>query len=357
MSTAWVVRTGKYGERDLWALEGNVTGGGWLDVPDLTSTDTWDAVLSTLRGALGQQNPRTLGNYAGQLWALRSRISPGDLMVLPLKTSTQIALGRVTGGYEYLADPDPSRRHIVRVDWQRVDVPRTAIKQDLLYTLGAFLTVFQPTRNDAVWRLEQVLSTGSDPGARAGLTPTQEQPSSPLIGLPDETEVSDPSVVDRFDLEEFARTRIQTLIQEDFGGHDLARLVEAILTVEGFVCERKPPGADGGVDILAGCGPLGLDAPRLVVQVKSDASPVGDPVVQTLQGAMTRFQADQALLVAWGGVSRQAQKFLETTKFTIRVWDADRLIAALLRNYTEMPEALRSELPMKQVWVPVERDL
>jgi restriction system protein len=76
-----------------------------------------------------------------------------------------------------------------------------------------------------------------------------------------------------------------------------------------------------------------------VVQVKSEASPVGDPVVQTLQGAMTRFQADQALLVAWGGVNRQAEKFLETTKFTIRVWDANDLIESLLRCYERFPES------------------
>ena len=71
---------------------------------------------------------------------------------------------------------------------------------------------------------------------------------------------------------------------------------------------------------------------------------------------MTRFQADQALLVAWGGVNRQAEKFLETTKFTIRVWDANDLIESLLRCYERFPESLRSELPLKQIWVPVTED-
>ena len=138
------------------------------------------------------------------------------------------------------------------------------------------------------WRLEQVLQTGSDPGSRVaqGAVPNEDDP-----------EVEADSI---FDIEEYARTRVQTLIQENFAGHDLTRLVAAILTCEGFICESKPPGADGGVDILAGQGALGLDSPRLVVQVKSEPSPVGDPVVQTLQGALTRFNADQALLVAWG---------------------------------------------------------
>ena len=39
-----------------------------------------------------------IANFAGQLWALRSRVRLGDVVVLPLKKTSQIALGVVTGG-------------------------------------------------------------------------------------------------------------------------------------------------------------------------------------------------------------------------------------------------------------------
>ena len=346
--TAWTVRTGRHGERDTWALDNSVVGGGWHQIPDLTgvnSRETMGDLVTQIYGAT--EKAGAIPNYTGQLWALRDRIQVGDLMVLPLKTTSQVAFGRVKSGYEYLSDePDPSRRHILRVDWLRPDVPRTAIKQDLLFILGSAITVFKPSRHDAAWRLEQVLATGKDPGART---------ASP-ISAPSDPEVEEGGEVltTGEQLEEFASTRIQTLIQENFAGHDLARLVEAVLSADGFVCERKPPGADGGVDVLAGRGPLGLDSPRVVVQVKSESTPVGDPVVQTLQGAITRFNADQALLVAWGGVNRQAERFLETTKFQIRVWDATDLISVLLKVYPNLPADIRSELPLKQIWIPVE---
>ena len=342
MVKAWTVRSGRFGDRDAWAVENAMMGGGWDQIPDLTPIETREQMQELATSVWGSSNPGAVPNYTGQLWAIRSSIQPGDLAVLPLKTTSQIALGWVTGGYEYLAsEPDPSRRHILRVDWRRTDVPRTALKQDLLHILGSALTVFQSSRNDAVWRLEQVLQTVSDPGSRVaqGAAPNEDEP-----------EVEADSI---FDIEEYARTRVQTLIQENFAGHDLTRLIAAILTCEGFICELKPPGADGGVDILAGRGPLGLDSPRLVVQVKSEPSPVGDPVVQTLQGALTRFNADQALLVAWGGVNKYAEKFLETTKFTIRVWDSDDIMDALFRTYQQLPEDIRSELPLQQIWVAV----
>lgn len=40
MAKAWVIRTGRMGERDTWALENRCSGGGWWEVPDLTRYTT-----------------------------------------------------------------------------------------------------------------------------------------------------------------------------------------------------------------------------------------------------------------------------------------------------------------------------
>ena len=77
-----------------------------------------------------------LANWTGQLYALRCRIKPGDLMVLPLKTTSQIAFGRVTEGYRYLADNDPGKRHVIPVQWLRTDLPRSV---EIIPTDGAAL--------------------------------------------------------------------------------------------------------------------------------------------------------------------------------------------------------------------------
>jgi hypothetical protein len=84
---------------------------------------------------------------------------------MPLKTTSKIALGRVTGGYRYTAEQDPNKRHVVDVKWIRTDLSRTAVKQDLLFTLGSIMSIFAPSKNDAVTRLERLLADGADPGA------------------------------------------------------------------------------------------------------------------------------------------------------------------------------------------------
>lgn len=81
---------------------------------------------------------------------------------------------------------------------------------------------------------------------------------------------------------------------------------------------------------------------------------VSDSVVQTLQGTIKRFDAEQAFLIAWGGVNRHAEKFLETNKFQVRVRDSADLLKVLYCVYPALPADVRSELPLKQIWVPVD---
>lgn len=346
---AWTVRTGKYGERDDWALSNGFAGGGWTQYPDLSPIQSREAMSQLVLDTIGAERQGAIPNYAGQLWALRERIQVGDLVVLPLKTVGQVALGTVTGPYKYISEePDPAKRHVIPVNWQRTDVPRTAFKQDLLNILGSALTVFQSTRNDAAYRLDRVCETGVDPGARV---------SSPLASGPFVDEVIDGEAdvaSISADIADYAETAILTRVQETFANHDLTRLVSALLVARGYQCEMKPVGPDGGVDILAGSGPLGLDSPKIVVQVKSENTQVGDPVVQTLQGAIKRFSADQALLVAWGGVNSRAAKFLETEKFNIKVWDSQDVLREIYASYDKLPADIRAAMPLKQVWIPVD---
>lgn len=123
----------------------------------------------------------------------------------------------------------------------------------------------------------------------------------------------------------------------------MAQLVGAILEAEGFVVQVSPPGADGGVDILAGRGLFGMDSPRVVVQVKSEPK-VSDTVVAQLHGAVTRNSADQGLLVAMGGVTKPAEHQLVGQKFRIAVWDSERLQRAIFDNYEALPRGCEGGL-------------
>ncbi|MFC4222306.1 restriction endonuclease [Lysinibacter cavernae] len=353
MSSAWVIRSGKFGERDQWAISNGLSGAGFPEIPDLTGCTTREDVAEIVRTSFPEISAPSLANITGQLWALRARIQPGDLLIMPLKTTKQIAMGRVRTGYSYRADePLTSQRHIVEVDWQITDLPRTEVKQDLLYTLGSALSIFAPTKNHAVSRLEAILRTGTDPGQLPFLhTESSTSPVSALEDSPDLDDVDEPEL--HADIVEVARDRITARIAEEFAGHDLTLLIMCILEAEGFTCTMAPPGPDGGIDIVAGRGLFGMDSPRLIVQVKS-GSQVADPVVRDLSGVVHSQGADQGLLVAWGGLTRPARVSIQAQQFRLRAWTADDVVDAVMRSYDRLPEEIQTRLPLKQVWMLAE---
>ena len=340
MTSAWVVRAGRNGEHEQWNLEHGRATIGWAPIGDLSACSSRDDVKALVCAAYPDKSPTSQGMQAGQLWAFRQSIQPGDLVVMPLKSRQgYVALGRCTGGYGYDPSADQNRRHFLPVEWQSEPVAKTVLNDDLLATLNGMMTVFAPSRNGAALRLEKVWTIGADPG----------QTGSPMVpAAPVEADVvSDPPAVPTLDA---IRDRIRTRIVESFGGHKLTHLVADVLTVLGYGCEVSPPGPDGGIDIRAGRGPLGLDT-LTIVEVKSQPSPVDVFVVRGLHSAIGRTGATQGLLVAMGGLNAPARKEWLDLRSTIQVWDSEMLLEKLFETYPRLPEATRAALPLRQAWV------
>lgn len=338
----YVARAGGDGEDEEYALENGVAIIGFRDVPSLAGAKDYEAILKLVNAGLPNEKPRAAGNYAGQLWAFAIGMKEGDIVVLPRKLTSQIALGRVKGPYKYRKVGNESR-HTRDVEWIRPDLPRTTFEQDLLYSFGAFMTVCNISRNDAERRVAAVLDGKSDPGPSVA---TEKSTKQALVS----TEVQGAAVPD---LSQLAHDQIVGHIQARFAGHSLARLVDAVLRADGWVTKISSPGADGGVDILAGRGSLGLDAPRLCVQVKSQNSAADVTVYRTLQGTMQTFKAEQSLLVCWGGFNKVVVAEAKQGHFTVRLWDSRDLVESIYRTYERLPPEIQADLPLKRVWTLV----
>lgn len=207
------------------------------------------------------------------------------------------------------------------------------------------MSIFSPSKNNAVSRLESLLHNGTDPGQVSALDLKKKHHTTAPV---DRTEdVDEPEL--STDIEQVAYDQITSRIAEDFAGHGLATLVTSLLTAQGMHCTQSPPGPDGGIDIVAGRGLLGLDDP-IIVQVKSGAQ-VGSPVVSQLHGVMSTYGARQGLLVAWGGLSKSAIDAVKATQLRVRVWQASDVVDAVLAHYDQLDDDIRSRLPLKRVWM------
>jgi len=334
----WLIRAGKHGEDETAALDRGLAIIGWHEVPDLSSVQSYEEMKRRCSEVYPDMSPKAVMNNAAQLWSFAKRIEKGDLVALPLKTRSTIAIGKIVGDYQCLEG-----RHVRKVKWIKEDIPRNAFGQDLLYSMGAFMTVCQIKRNNAEERVKKILAGKPDP--HFGIKGDGSSVDYTVEPVGEEEQVF-------VDLEEQSFDQIRRLIESKFKGHNLTRLVEAILNVHGYQTYRAPEGPDGGVDILAGFGLMGFDKPRVCVQVKSGGVQ-NDSAIRELEGVMSRVGAEQGLFVSWGGFNKSAMGNARDLFFKVRLWDDKKLIANLLNSYENLPDEIQAELPMKRIWVVV----
>lgn len=146
----------------------------------------------------------------------------------------------------------------------------------------------------------------------------------------------------------------EVLIIARFQGHGMARLVDAVLRARGYTTYLSPEGPDKGIDILAAPEPMGFGEPHVCVQVKSGDSALDRPTLDQLIGVMQNVQASHGLLVSWGGFKSSVDKEEATQFFRVRLWDQGDLIDQVLAHHDKLDEDIRTELPLKRIWVVAE---
>ncbi len=332
----WLVRAGERGQDQDFALENNMVVIGWEDMGDLSQYETRKSLDEACHRIYNNVNPNTIPIWVGQLWTFVHRIQVGDLVALPLKGQSAIAFGRISGEYKYEPNNPSDAKHSRPVRWIIPDLPRNRVDQDIRYSLGALLTVCQIQRNNAEARIKALLEGTQPPTPPRG----EDDANDLVIEIPQ-------------DLEEHARNQILDYIGQKLRGHDMADLVDAILQAQGYQTHISPPGPDGGVDIIAGRGPMGFDSPRLCVQVKSGDQQQDVRLLRELRGTMQNFNAQHGLFVSWGGFKRSVIIEARRQFFEIRLWDADTVVDAVLRYYDQFPEDFKVKLPLKHIWTLV----
>jgi restriction system protein len=333
----WLVRAGKRGEQEQTALDNNLVTIHWNELSDLSGVKNREDLAKLYRNANPHETrSAAIGAGVGQVWAFRSDIQEGDLAIIPLRTRPALAIGEVTGPYAYRTDLGEEVRHTLPVKWLSTDLLRTTLGDDLLRELGRPPTVYRIKLDHAEERFRAVLRGESD--------------------TPKDSSGADTDLTEQPDTEQTSRDELLKFIQRKFARHQLAELVNAVLQAERYLTRVSAPGPDGGVDILAGSGPMGFSEPRLCVQVKSSASPADVTVLRGLQGIFKNFGADQGLLVSWSGFTSAVLQEASRSFFSIRLWDSGDLLQAIFKNYDKFPEQLQTELPLKRIWALVSEE-
>lgn len=331
----WLFRAGKNGEYENKFISENRIYLTWDDLNiNLNSIKSKEELYKILVDHYNLEKEKTAINWASQIWPIAHRMEKGDWIVLPSKINRTIHFGEIIGEYKFDKLLGSPYYHYRDIKWFAMDVPRDRFDQDILYSLGAFMTVCKIHKNNAEERIKEMYKNNWSAEPRS---------AKELVN-----ELDEPSTID---FNEYIFDRISERIIQRFKGHRMEELINEILKTKGFTTYRSPEGADQGVDLLASADTLGFGSPKICVQIKTQDNPIDRPTLDQLIGTMSNYNADYGLLVSWSGFKTSVIKEIPKQFFKVRLWDSQKIIEEIFENYDKLSDEIKTEIPLKRVWM------
>lgn len=263
----------------------------------------------------------------------RNVFAIGDDVVTYNPQKREYLIGTVQSDYMHQSGLVPGMDHVRKVAWARRK-PRDELTASARNSLGSTLTIF--TINEEVWA---ELSGDRPSGAAERLVQAEDEERAELGLLREET-------VSR--AHEFIKDRIL-----DLSPADMERLAAAVLRAMGYRTRVSATGSDRGVDVFASPDGLGLEEPRIKVEVKHrPATAMGSPEVRGFLGGLR--DRDRGLYVSTGGFTREAKYEAERSSVPATLVDLDELAELVVSHYEAFDMDGRALVPLVKVYWPVE---
>ncbi|MBS1509558.1 MAG: restriction endonuclease [Bacteroidetes bacterium] len=165
-----------------------------------------------------------------------------------------------------------------------------------------------------------------------------------------ETKIEQTQKVNTDQLEEQAIDGIKQYIINK-GAYEFQDLVAALLRAMGYYTPFvSPKGKDGGIDIIAYRDPLGIDTPRIKVQVKHyPESPISADAIPSLKGLINSGE-EVGLFVTSGRFSNEAERFAREANVHIKLINGEELIGLWQEFYDKMNDEDKNLLPLHPIY-------
>lgn len=336
----WVVRAGRGGvAAERWLDGGYIEVGFGAKALGASAIGmTREALLDRLREVMPERKEAQVINQAGQLYRFNEDIADGDEVLTYEAARRRYFLGSVAGGPQYVGENEVGEARFRRkVKWtSRVD--RDALAPDTRNTLGATLTIFRPNEDAAADVRQNAVPLAAPESAAP---PTAAPKASEAAAL---DEIGEATIQKSHD---FIEDRIARL-----GPYEMQDLVAGILRAMGYKTRVSPPGPDGGHDIFASPDGLGLEEPRIFVEVKHRTAAMGAPAIRAFLGG--RRPGDRCLYVSTGGFTKDAHGEALRAAVPLNLIDLPRVRELLVDYYDALDPETKQLVPLRRLYWPIE---
>ncbi|RSX56260.1 restriction endonuclease [Bifidobacterium samirii] len=327
--TAWMIRAGRGGVYAADWVDRGLIGIGWdYKGQDITRM-TRDELKDTYREMQPSASSNQVGAAVGQSWHFAQDMKEGSTIVLYDPAERKYHIGEVTGDCVPVEDDD-SASYVRTVKWTS-DKNRDDLSGSAKNSLGSITTIFK-VKDEVLKELESEQPV-ADSESRDGDDSDEAMTDAIFASYDDGIE------------------RIKDRIRE-LGWADMELLTAGLLRALGYHASVTPKGADGGRDIIAGPDPLGMEPPRIIVEVKHRQHSMGAQEVRAFVAGLR--DGDRGLYVSTGGFSREARYEADRANIPVRLVNLDDFARLYTEAYDRMEPGTRALLPLTRIWWPAD---
>lgn len=304
---------------------------GFNEVGDISGANNIDDIKNLYRTAYPIKSEVAVGLNSSQIYNFLKNFKKGDYVVSYDPKERTYHIGEVVGDFEYNEDLiKEGFNKIRRVNWVG-KVSRDDLSVSTQNTLGAWQTIFEIKDENK----EEILSFFES-----------ERPTFESKAQLEETlgSIMEKTVDRSF---EFIKDKIIKLEWQD-----MQKLMAGILRAMGYkTIITGTGGPDRGKDIVASVDELGLEGPKIKVEVKHQKNSIGSPDIRNFVGGLREGQ--KGIYVSTGGFTKEAYYEAERSNYPLTLVDADIMVELINRYYDNFDIETRTLIPLKKFYWPV----
>lgn len=332
----WMVRAGRGGYLTEEFRENGLIAIGWNELGPIFKEDEYDELKAKFRMAFPEDSDGRVNQCVGQIWRFVHDFKIGDRVVTYDSSSRQYFLGEIISEYRFSNEFEYF--HYREVKWQNTPTLRDVLSTESKNLLGSILTIFEISHD--VWEeLEK--------NNQANLSETEKKDVEQELHKSEKNELEQ--------LKEDVVSRSQEFIKDiiaNLSWQDTERLVAALLRCLGYKTRFTSRGSDLGSDIIASPDELGLEEPRIKVEVKKRTNDkISAPDIRNFIGGLRGHH--KGIFVTTSGFSKEAQYEAERANFAITLIDSDWLVELIISNYEQLDPEIKTLVPLRRIYWPV----
>ncbi len=334
---AWMVRAGQNGAFAAeFVAKGVVAVGFGNEFGKVDAAVTKAHILKLYKDVYPSWKTTQVGNAASQMVRFLQEVSEGDLAVTYDPNLRRYFIGTIKSPATWDETKVPGYPWTRTVLWER-RCSRDDLSITTRNTLGSTLTLFNLNKSVQDDLAEKAIAFDA---------PESEKPMAPQR-LPSSEEAEWEELRTSF-LEkaaQFIEDRIASL-----DPYEVQQLIAGVLRALGYRTAVSPKGADLGADVFASPDGLGLEQPRIFVEVKHQGKAMGAPDLRSFLGG--RRTGDRCLYVSTGGFTKEAQYEAARADVPVTLINMPKLRQLVVEHYEKMDLDTRALVPLDRIYWP-----